>query len=140
MAKCRRNDDWTMPWLFTNSTFLFLVVASLSTKVITFDANVHQMSIVGPPDADHRSNAKLTSSKTRCLPPAVATGFSVPTNRSAKLVRPVKRLPTAIIIGVKKAGTRALLEYLRLHHSVRAPGPEIHFFDRYYFLGLNWYR
>ena len=50
------------------------------------------------------------------------------------------RLPTAIIIGVKKCGTRALLEYLKLHPLVRAPGPEPHFFDRYYSRGLEWYR
>jgi len=50
------------------------------------------------------------------------------------------RLPTAIIIGVKKCGTRALLEYLKLHPLVRAPGPEPHFFDRFYSRGLEWYR
>lgn len=51
-----------------------------------------------------------------------------------------KRLPKAVIIGVKKAGTRALLEYLRLHPDVRAPGPEPHFFDKNFHKGLNWYR
>jgi len=53
---------------------------------------------------------------------------------------PVSRLPQAIIIGVKKGGTRALLEFLRIHPDVRAPGPEIHFFDRNYDKGLDWYR
>ena len=52
----------------------------------------------------------------------------------------VRRLPQAIIIGVKKCGTRALLEYLRIHPDIRAPGPEPHFFDRNYHLGLDWYR
>ncbi|CDW59637.1 Heparan sulfate glucosamine 3-O-sulfotransferase 3A1 [Trichuris trichiura] len=51
-----------------------------------------------------------------------------------------KHLPRAIIIGAKKAGTRALLEYLRLHNMVKAPGPEVHFFDRYYNRGLKWYK
>ena len=51
-----------------------------------------------------------------------------------------KRLPDAIIIGVKKGGTRALLEFLRIHPDIRAPGPEPHFFDRNYHLGLDWYR
>ncbi|XP_076453418.1 heparan sulfate glucosamine 3-O-sulfotransferase 6-like [Babylonia areolata] len=51
-----------------------------------------------------------------------------------------RRLPGAIIIGVKKAGTRALLEFLRLHPDVQAPGPEPHFFDRNYNRGLDWYR
>ena len=51
-----------------------------------------------------------------------------------------KHLPQAIIIGVKKAGTRALLEYLRMHPNVKAPGPEPHFFDKNYEKGLKWYR
>lgn len=50
------------------------------------------------------------------------------------------RLPDAIIIGVKKGGTRALLEFLKVHPDIRAPGPEIHFFDRHYHKGLDWYR
>lgn len=51
-----------------------------------------------------------------------------------------KRLPQALIIGVKKCGTRALLEFLRLHPDIRATGPETHFFDRFYDKGLDWYR
>ena len=51
-----------------------------------------------------------------------------------------RRLPDVIIVGVKKCGTRALLEYLRAHPDVRAPGPEVHFFDRHYDRGLDWYR
>lgn len=51
-----------------------------------------------------------------------------------------KRLPNAIIIGVKKGGTRALLEFLRIHPDVRAFGAEPHFFDRFYDRGLEWYR
>ncbi|XP_077183671.1 heparan sulfate glucosamine 3-O-sulfotransferase 3A1-like [Paroedura picta] len=51
-----------------------------------------------------------------------------------------KRLPQAVIIGVKKGGTRALLEFLRVHPDVRAAGAEPHFFDRNYGRGLAWYR
>jgi len=51
-----------------------------------------------------------------------------------------RKLPDAIIIGVKKGGTRALLEFLKVHPDIRAPGPEIHFFDRQYHKGLDWYR
>ncbi|CAJ0600906.1 unnamed protein product [Cylicocyclus nassatus] len=53
---------------------------------------------------------------------------------------PQKKFPTAIIVGVKKAGTRALLEFLRLNPRIRAPGPEVHFFDKNYHKGLDWYR
>lgn len=51
-----------------------------------------------------------------------------------------KRFPQAIIIGVKKAGTRALLEFLRLNPAIKAPGPEVHFFDKNFDKGFDWYR
>ncbi|XP_075073073.1 heparan sulfate glucosamine 3-O-sulfotransferase 3A1-like [Mixophyes fleayi] len=51
-----------------------------------------------------------------------------------------KKLPQAILIGVKKGGTRALLEFLRVHPDIRAVGAEPHFFDRNYDKGLDWYR
>lgn len=51
-----------------------------------------------------------------------------------------QRFPQALIVGVKKGGTRALLEFLRLHPDVRALGSEPHFFDRCYERGLAWYR
>ena len=51
-----------------------------------------------------------------------------------------KKLPQALIIGVKKGGTRALLEFLRVHPDIRAVGAEPHFFDRNYENGFEWYR
>ncbi|XP_053642814.1 heparan sulfate glucosamine 3-O-sulfotransferase 6 [Cherax quadricarinatus] len=51
-----------------------------------------------------------------------------------------RRLPDVLIIGAKKSGTRALLAFLRVHPSIRASGPEIHYFDRFYSRGLSWYR
>lgn len=51
-----------------------------------------------------------------------------------------KKLPNALIVGVKKGGTRAVLEFIRIHPDVRALGTEPHFFDRNYERGLDWYR
>lgn len=51
-----------------------------------------------------------------------------------------RRLPHVLIIGAKKSGTRALLAFLRVHPSIRASGPEVHYFDRFYSRGLSWYR
>ncbi|KAJ3601538.1 hypothetical protein NHX12_032506 [Muraenolepis orangiensis] len=51
-----------------------------------------------------------------------------------------KKLPNALIVGVKKGGTRAVLEFIRIHPDVRALGTEPHFFDRHYDRGLDWYR
>lgn len=40
-----------------------------------------------------------------------------------------KHLPQCIIIGARKAGTRALLTYLNIHPGIVVKGPEMHFFD-----------
>uniref|UniRef100_A0A8C5KC76 Sulfotransferase n=1 Tax=Jaculus jaculus TaxID=51337 RepID=A0A8C5KC76_JACJA len=52
-----------------------------------------------------------------------------------------QRLPQTIIIGVRKGGTRALLEMLSLHPDVAAAENEVHFFDweEHYRQGLGWY-
>lgn len=51
-------------------------------------------------------------------------------------------LPQALIIGVRKGGTRALLEFLNLHPDIQAQKREMHFFDQdqSYNKGLEWYR
>ncbi|XP_056149048.1 heparan sulfate (glucosamine) 3-O-sulfotransferase 1-like 2 [Lampris incognitus] len=53
-----------------------------------------------------------------------------------------QRLPGAIIIGVRKGGTRALLEMLNLHPDVEVAKAEVHFFnvEDHYQRGLTWYR
>lgn len=55
-------------------------------------------------------------------------------------LQPTRHLPDTLIIGVKKSGTRALLEFIRLHPDVRCAKCEIHFFDRHYAEGFHWYR
>lgn len=55
-------------------------------------------------------------------------------------LQPARQLPSALIIGVKKGGTRALLEFIRIHPDVRAAGSEVHFFDKHYSKGFEWYR
>ncbi len=51
-----------------------------------------------------------------------------------------RRLPDVVIIGAKKGGTRALLEFLKLHPKIKASGPEIHYFDKHFAKGTDWYR
>ena len=79
--------------------------------------------LVGMPAETPGTSKYLVNEKTHALEAAVT-----------------KRLPQAIIIGVKKGGTRALLEFLRAHPNVKATGPEPHFFDKYYDRGMEWYR
>uniref|UniRef100_A0ACB8FLW3 Uncharacterized protein n=1 Tax=Sphaerodactylus townsendi TaxID=933632 RepID=A0ACB8FLW3_9SAUR len=68
------------------------------------------------------------------------SGAAAPEGATATPDYGEKRLPQALIVGVKKGGTRALLEALRAHPDVRAVGTEPHFFDRHYDKGLDWYR
>lgn len=53
-----------------------------------------------------------------------------------------KHLPNCIIVGARKCGTRALLEFLDIHPQIRKVIDEVHFFDddQKYNLGLEWYR
>lgn len=53
-----------------------------------------------------------------------------------------RRLPQVIIIGVRKGGTRALLEFLNVHPMIQKSSEEEHFFDNdaRHSLGLEWYR
>uniref|UniRef100_A0A3B1IFD6 Sulfotransferase n=1 Tax=Astyanax mexicanus TaxID=7994 RepID=A0A3B1IFD6_ASTMX len=52
-----------------------------------------------------------------------------------------RRLPDIIIIGVRKGGTRALIEMLSLNDGVAAADSEVHFFDweSHFQRGLSWY-
>ncbi|KAI6656327.1 hypothetical protein LOD99_1127 [Oopsacas minuta] len=50
-----------------------------------------------------------------------------------------RRPPDVVIIGVKKGGTRALLEMLKLHPRVVSPQGEVHFYDKYFERGTDWY-
>ncbi|XP_078095847.1 heparan sulfate glucosamine 3-O-sulfotransferase 1-like [Mustelus asterias] len=54
----------------------------------------------------------------------------------------LRQVPQTIIIGVRKGGTRALLEMLNLHPDVMVAKSEVHFFDwdANYRKGLDWYR
>lgn len=63
----------------------------------------------------------------------------VTTDRSAYTNQ---HLPHCIIIGVRKAGTRALLEYLSLHPDIAVSHKEQHFFnvDDRYKMGVEYYR
>lgn len=53
-----------------------------------------------------------------------------------------RRLPNALVIGIRKGGTRAVLNFLSRHPSVRVCPREVHFFDRQenYIRGSDWYR
>ncbi|XP_074052327.1 heparan sulfate glucosamine 3-O-sulfotransferase 2 [Macrotis lagotis] len=91
-------------------------------------------SLEGPAPSSATPGAPALSSAPAPAPRLAAT------NHSGTPKLGTKRLPQAIIVGVKKGGTRAVLEFIRVHPDVRAVGTEPHFFDRNYDRGLDWYR
>lgn len=49
-------------------------------------------------------------------------------------------LPNFVIVGAQRCGTTAMTGMLRAHPSVHMPGGEVHFFDRHWGKGVEWYR
>ena len=68
--------------------------------------------------------------------------YQLANNTNIRYKHTQRHLPTCLIIGVRKGGTRALLEFLNLHPNVQAQRKEMHFFDDddCYSLGVEWYR
>ena len=48
-------------------------------------------------------------------------------------------LPGAVIFGTKKGGTRALLEFLNMHSQIKRAKNEVHYYDKTFSRGLDWY-
>ena len=99
------------------------------------------LSCVLPSD-ERPSGADAARPRADQRPPSTlhAAGNDTPSIPTGNLKFGNKKLPNAIIVGVKKGGTRAVLEFIRIHPDVRAAGTETHFFDRNYDRGLEWYR
>ncbi|XP_077359818.1 heparan sulfate glucosamine 3-O-sulfotransferase 3B1-like [Festucalex cinctus] len=91
------------------------------------------VSVVEAPRMREKAVGILAAPVGRRISPKLA-------GRLSPLGEGAKKLPQALIVGVKKGGTRALLEFLRVHPDIRAVGAEPHFFDRNYDNGLEWYR
>jgi hypothetical protein len=52
----------------------------------------------------------------------------------------LRQLPDFIILGTQRGGTTSLYHYLTAHPDIGAAfRKEVHFFDRYYEKGMNWY-
>lgn len=83
----------------------------------------------------------LSSSSTARARGTVHTAVLLNTTAPEGITAYEHRLPRAIIIGVRKAGTRALLDMLALHPSIVSAKAEVHFFDKddNYHRGVQWY-
>ena len=87
------------------------------------------------------NSSPMSQTIRKCvLPPCHGpyVGEERPTSMTSRAQR---RFPDALIIGVKKGGTRALINFLSLHPDVRSARRELHFFDQpdNVKLGINHY-
>ncbi|XP_062886818.1 heparan sulfate (glucosamine) 3-O-sulfotransferase 3-like [Mobula hypostoma] len=144
--------------LFTLSLFCFYLLAGCCDSIPLEPGLSRQgrprRTVTAQPADEEPSSGSYTPVAGDGAEPQQGSGAPEAGQRVAAAVRPLngtaraggrwwcalRRLPEALIIGVKKGGTRALLEFMRLHPAVRALGAEPHFFDRHYAKGLQWYR
>ena len=62
-------------------------------------------------------------------------------NKLKELTGPLHTLPDFIIIGAPRTGTTALYDYMIKHPCIeKSRYKEIHYFNREYFRGINWYK
>ncbi|MGI9609854.1 MAG: sulfotransferase family protein [Acidimicrobiia bacterium] len=58
-----------------------------------------------------------------------------------RLTSPIRALPDFLLIGGMRCGTTSVTSWLKLHPEVGGSTVrEVHYFDRYYDRGTNWYR
>ncbi|KAG9345440.1 hypothetical protein JZ751_008584 [Albula glossodonta] len=90
-----------------------------------------------PPNGDHGDSTVLGSP----YPPVAVPSEQVAVSSTPSPNGTSQQLPDTIIIGVRKGGTRALIEMLSLHSDVAAAENEVHFFDweSHFERGLPWY-
>ncbi|EDW61475.2 uncharacterized protein Dvir_GJ20291 [Drosophila virilis] len=144
--------------------FLTVMLISLFlTFHVLYDSAVYNIQAAQAVHERHRLSLAASASAVAAAPAATRTAsngnhlpvFVKPVASSNQLSHPMvfpssrvhfpktsRRLPQALIIGVRKCGTRALLEMLYLHPRIQKAGGEVHFFDRdeNYLRGLDWYR
>ncbi|KOX79992.1 Heparan sulfate glucosamine 3-O-sulfotransferase 5 [Melipona quadrifasciata] len=114
------------------AAFLTVVLLSLFlTFHILYDSAVYSLHAASAVEG----RAVQLVSQVRATPPLLFSS-------KVHFPRTSRHLPQAIIIGVRKCGTRALLEMLFLHPQIQKAAGEVHFFDRddNYGKGLEWYR
>ncbi|GFS25401.1 sulfotransferase [Elysia marginata] len=76
------------------------------------------------------------------LPRASTSSFNALSANGSQQGKAIKRFPACIVFGVSKCGTKAVIEYLKLHPHVVAPRSEINFFNNetlQHQHGLDWY-
>ena len=124
-----------------------LVCGGLLVYYITF--SLHQSTYLVPTTDAMNTHSECFCPQTQCVDPP---RNSSDTTSSAGLQDAiaeetcdcggtVQKFPQVIIIGVRKGGTRALIDMLSIHPNIAAARGEIHYFDRdeNFGKGVQWY-
>ncbi|XP_055934068.1 heparan sulfate glucosamine 3-O-sulfotransferase 1-like [Argiope bruennichi] len=125
--KGRLSSSFCFALLVFTTSLVFVQLIFLTSGVVTYTPVICDSSYeADSADAAHRIQQKAMLAE----------------NARLRFPRTKRRLPQCIIIGARKCGTRALLEFLNLHPMIQKATEEIHFFDddEKYALGLDWYR
>ncbi|BFZ17047.1 hypothetical protein BsWGS_20086 [Bradybaena similaris] len=127
----RQLRRWTKSFLCFLPAFIFILVTifynGFFIAAITFGVS---------PTEDSMSNSNKGFRKL------LEDGHLLPGRDRHNASTFAHHLPQCIIIGARKCGTRALIEFLKLHPQIISPNDEMHFFsnDTNYKLGFEWYR
>ncbi|XP_005995861.1 heparan sulfate glucosamine 3-O-sulfotransferase 1 [Latimeria chalumnae] len=99
--------------------------------------------VVQPPPVPSRPATNLEAKATQDAQHGLLRNNSIQNNLQANDLHngTSQHLPQTIIIGVRKGGTRALIEMLSLHPDISTAESELHFFDweDHYNKGFQWY-
>lgn len=111
---------------FTTMTTLS---ALITTVILVYNFAYNSVTVTSAEVGSHRRS--ITSSHTQTV-----TGR--PSNCS---LRGIRKFPSALIIGVRKGGTRALIDMLKCHPDIVTAVSEVHYFDRdeNFAKGVQWY-
>ncbi|XP_012157471.1 heparan sulfate glucosamine 3-O-sulfotransferase 6 [Ceratitis capitata] len=147
--------------LFADDALVVVSAAPTASRLSTPNASLTNASVASKQTTEALSLSNHGASVVRSISTASGSNNNINSNNASNATQtqepaadgspkyrflrqqglhPSRHLPDTLIIGVKKSGTRALLEFIRLHPDVRAAGCEVHFFDRHYQRGLRWYR
>lgn len=136
---------FTFHVLYDRALYSIQVPSAAQLVDIQENPKVHE----SPPQTLQFSSSSLANSISISHPMvksasnnAAGNGKGAATNSKMHFHKTGRRLPQALIVGVRKCGTRALLEMLFLHPRIQKAAGEVHFFDRdeNYERGLEWYR
>ncbi|XP_055688624.1 heparan sulfate glucosamine 3-O-sulfotransferase 5 [Lutzomyia longipalpis] len=122
--------------------FLSVMIISLFfTFHVLYDRAVFSMQVT-PTISDGSSGYSMGNRRSVFDDAGIVINHPIVVPNRVHFPKTGRRLPQALIIGVRKCGTRALLEMLYLHPRIQKAAGEVHFFDRdeNYLKGLEWYR